>query len=235
MQIYKRCLFIVFIILFLSVESFATEAEKNQIEKADLEQQISYAIGYDIFENLTKSFKVDPKFFSMGAEDSYNGKLKITQEKLKELVDSFQRVARQKQIELISKEANLNKEKGLKFLEKNKTKKGVISLPSGLQYQVLEDGTGPMPKASDTVECHYKGTLIDGTVFDSSYRRGQSATFQVGGVIKGWIEALQLMKTGSKWLLYIPSDLAYGDRGAGEVIKPGAALIFEVELLSIVK
>ena len=111
----------------------------------------------------------------------------------------------------------------------------MVTLPSGLQYRVIVEGDGPMPKATDTVECHYKGSLIDGTVFDSSYQRGQPATFQVGGVIQGWIEALQMMKVGSKWELTIPPDLAYGDRGAGALIKPGATLIFDVEVLAIVE
>jgi len=119
------------------------------------------------------------------------------------------------------------------FLEANKTKEGVVTLPSGLQYKVLQAGTGPKPAATDTVVCNYRGTLLDNTEFDSSYKRGQPATFPVGGVIKGWTEALQLMPVGSKWQLFIPADLAYGDRGAGGQIGPGATLIFEVELLSI--
>jgi FKBP-type peptidyl-prolyl cis-trans isomerase FklB len=147
---------------------------------------------------------------------------------------SYQGMARQKQIERNKMEAKGNKEKGLKFLEENKKKENVVTLPSGLQYKILKEGDGPLPKATDTVECHYQGKLIDGTEFDSSYQRGKPATFPVGGVIQGWVEALQKMKVGSKWELYIPSELAYGDRGAGAVIKPGAALIFEVELLGIV-
>jgi len=124
---------------------------------------------------------------------------------------------------------------GKKFLEKNRQKENVVTLASGLQYKVLAEGSGALPKITDTVECHYKGTLIDGTVFDSSYRRGDSATFQVNGVIQGWIEALQMMKVGSNWMLYAPPDLAYGDRGAGPDIKPGSTLVFEVEALGIVE
>jgi FKBP-type peptidyl-prolyl cis-trans isomerase FklB len=126
-----------------------------------------------------------------------------------------------------------NREAGLKFLAENKTKPGVVTLPDGLQYLVLKEGTGPKPTINDKVKTHYHGTLIDGTVFDSSVDRGQPISFPVGGVIKGWTEALQLMPVGSKWRLFIPSELAYGDRGAGPKIGPGAALVFEVELLAI--
>ena len=126
-----------------------------------------------------------------------------------------------------------NQKAGAAFLAENKTKDGVVTLPSGLQYKILTPGTGPKPTAADTVVCQYKGTLLDGTEFDSSYKRGQPATFAVGKVIKGWTEALQLMPVGSKWQLFIPADLAYGERGAGNVIPPNATLVFEVELVSI--
>jgi FKBP-type peptidyl-prolyl cis-trans isomerase FklB len=126
-----------------------------------------------------------------------------------------------------------NKKAGDAFLAANKTKEGVVTLPSGLQYKILKEGTGPKPTPSDSVVCNYRGTLIDGKEFDSSYKRGQPATFPVGQVIKGWTEALQLMPVGSKWELFVPPDLAYGDRGAGPDIGPGATLIFEVELISI--
>ena len=129
--------------------------------------------------------------------------------------------------------ADVNKKTGEAFLAANKGKEGVIALPSGLQYKIEKAGTGPKPTATDSVVCNYRGTLIDGKEFDSSYKRGQPATFPVTGVIKGWTEALQLMPVGSKWQLFIPSDLAYGERGAGADIGPGATLIFEVELMSI--
>ncbi|WP_343667487.1 FKBP-type peptidyl-prolyl cis-trans isomerase [Chitinophaga sp.] len=128
-----------------------------------------------------------------------------------------------------------NKEAGEKFLAENKTKPGVVTLPSGLQYQILKEGNGPKPTAADKVKTHYHGTLIDGTVFDSSVERGKPISFPVGGVIKGWTEALQLMPVGSKWRLFIPADLAYGDRQAGPKIGPNSALIFDVELLDIEK
>jgi FKBP-type peptidyl-prolyl cis-trans isomerase FklB len=130
--------------------------------------------------------------------------------------------------------SSVNKRAGDAFLAENKTKPGVVSLPSGLQYQVLKEGTGPKPLATDKVRCHYQGTLLDGTVFDSSIQRGQPIDFMVNGVIAGWTEALQLMPVGSKWKLFIPSNLGYGDQQAGQ-ITPGSTLIFEVELLDIVK
>jgi FKBP-type peptidyl-prolyl cis-trans isomerase FklB len=134
----------------------------------------------------------------------------------------------------VAKEAgDKNKKEGEAFLADNKTKEGVVVLPSGLQYKILKAGDGPKPTAADSVVCNYKGTLISGKEFDSSYKRGQPATFPVGGVIKGWTEALQLMPVGSKWQLFIPADLAYGDRQAGPDITPGSTLVFEVELLSI--
>ena len=127
-----------------------------------------------------------------------------------------------------------NKEIGEGFLAENGKQEGVITTASGLQYIVIQEGNGPKPKETDTVRCHYEGRLIDGTVFDSSYRRNQPAEFPVSQVIAGWVEALQLMSTGSKWRLFIPSDLAYGEHGAGDVIRPHSALIFDVELLQIV-
>jgi FKBP-type peptidyl-prolyl cis-trans isomerase FklB len=131
--------------------------------------------------------------------------------------------------------AEFNKKAGQKFLEENKKRPGVVELPSGMQYEIIKDGTGESPTINSTVTTHYTGTLIDGTVFDSSVERKQPAQFPVNGVIKGWTEALQLMKPGSKWMLYIPSDLAYGDGGSPPKIQPGATLIFEVELISVDK
>jgi FKBP-type peptidyl-prolyl cis-trans isomerase len=141
---------------------------------------------------------------------------------------------RKKQEEKMQVLGDANRKAGEAFLAENKTKDGVVTLPSGLQYKILKEGTGPKPAATDTVVCNYKGTLLDNTEFDSSYKRGQPATFPVGGVIKGWTEALQLMPVGSKWELFIPSELAYGARGGpGGGIGPNATLVFEVELMSI--
>ena len=145
----------------------------------------------------------------------------------------LQTEVRNKQQEKMKVTGELNKKESAEFLTTNKAKEGVVTLPSGLQYKILTAGTGPKPTATDTVVCNYRGTLISGAEFDSSYKRGQPASFPVNGVIKGWTEALQMMPVGSKWQLFVPSELAYGDRGAGADIGPGAALVFEVELLSI--
>jgi FKBP-type peptidyl-prolyl cis-trans isomerase len=148
-------------------------------------------------------------------------------------MESFQKDVQTKRAAIQEKEGKANKEEGTKFLTANKSKPGVKVTASGLQYEILKEGKGPKPGASDTVTTHYKGTLINGKVFDSSYDRGEPATFPVNGVIKGWTEALQMMPVGSKWKLFIPSDLAYGPRGAGADIGPDATLVFEVELVSI--
>jgi FKBP-type peptidyl-prolyl cis-trans isomerase FklB len=161
------------------------------------------------------------------------GKTLLTDEQAQTTLTAIQNSLRKKQQDMRQQAGDTNKKEGDAFLAENKTKDGVITLPSGLQYKIVKAGDGPKPAAADSVVCNYRGTLINGTEFDSSYKRGQPATFPVGQVIKGWTEALQLMPVGSKWELYIPSDLAYGDRGAGANIGPNATLIFEVELLSI--
>jgi FKBP-type peptidyl-prolyl cis-trans isomerase len=234
MRICKRCLLVFMAVLFFNAGAFAADAvEKDDSGKADVEKQISYALGYDISDKIKETFNLDADAFIEGLKDNTAGTAKFKEEKINELLGAYQKIAQQKQIANMMEQAKENKVKGTKFLEENKKKEGVVTLASGLQYKVLEKGEGPSPKATDQVECHYKGTLIDGTIFDSSYRRGKPATFQVGGVIPGWVEALQLMKVGSKWELYIPSALGYGDRGAAGAIGPGAALVFEVELLKI--
>ncbi len=222
-------------VLFFSTTGLAEEKDSPLVKDASIEKQISYALGYDIFEKLRETIELDPQYFFMGAKDSQGNTPQVSEKQLQDILMSYQRMARQKQIEKIKEESEKNRTLGAKFLDENKKKEGVITLSSGLQYKVLKEGTGALPKLSDTVECHYKGTLIDGTEFDSSYKRGKAATFQVGGVIPGWVEALQKMKEGSRWMLYIPSDLAYGDRGAGPKIKPGSTLIFVVELMGIVE
>jgi FKBP-type peptidyl-prolyl cis-trans isomerase len=157
----------------------------------------------------------------------------LTDDEAKAALTQLQADVRNKQLEKMRVASEGNKKEGADFLAANKSKEGVITLPSGLQYKILTEGTGPKPSATDTVVCNYQGTLINGTEFDSSYKRGQPLSIQVNGVIKGWTEALQLMPVGSKWQLFIPSELGYGDRGSGSTIGPGATLIFEVELLSI--
>ena len=161
------------------------------------------------------------------------GKLLLTDDEIKATLTKLQTELRARQEVSMQKAGDINKKAGDDFLAQNKTKEGVVALPDGLQYKILKQGNGPKPAATDSVVCNYRGTLLDGTEFDSSYKRGQPATFPVNGVIKGWTEAVQLMPVGSKWQLFIPADLAYGNRGAGADIGPNATLIFEVELLSI--
>ena len=199
--------------------------------------KVSYALGANLGMNLHKeSVEVDTAIVLRGLKDALaGGKLLLTDDEAKAALTQLQTDLRNKQMEKMKEAADLNKKAGTEFLEANKAKEGVVTLPSGLQYKILNEGTGPKPTAADTVSCNYRGTLLNGTEFDSSYKRGQPASFPVTGVIKGWTEALQLMPVGSKWQLFIASDLAYGDRGADprSGIGPGATLIFEVELLSI--
>ena len=197
--------------------------------------KISYAIGMNVGTNLQKqAVDVDPAVLLQGLKDGIAGsKPLLTEEEARAVLMQLQEETRKKQAEKAQQMGAANKTEGEAFLAANKTKEGVITLPSGLQYKILKAGTGPKPAATDSVVCNYRGTLINGTEFDSSYKRGQPATFPVNGVIKGWTEALQLMPVGSKWQLFIPAQLAYGERGAGADIGPNATLIFEVELLSI--
>ncbi len=178
--------------------------------------------------------ELDSTALMQGLKDSMGGgKTLMTDDEAKAALTELSQQVRTKQEEKVKQAAENNKKEGEAFLAANKTKPGVVTTPSGLQYKILTEGKGPKPTAADKVSCNYKGTLINGTEFDSSYKRGQPAIFPVGQVIKGWTEALQLMSVGSKWQLFIPADLAYGERGAGSDIGPGATLIFEVELLSI--
>jgi FKBP-type peptidyl-prolyl cis-trans isomerase FklB len=197
--------------------------------------KVSYAIGLNIGKSLRKdSVEVDPNIFFRGLKDALAGaKTLLTEEEMKSVMTTLQSELRKQQEETMRQAGEINKKAGEAFLAENKTKEGVVTLPSGLQYKILKQGTGPKPSATDSVVCNYRGTLMDGTEFDSSYKRGQPATFPVSGVIKGWTEAVQLMPVGSKWQLFVPSELGYGNRGAGADIGPNATLIFEVELLSI--
>src|SRR5579863_4167880 len=202
-------------------------------------QKRSYAIGADIGKKVggqlkSQSVDIDPALVSRGMRDALSGaKPAMTDDQVKAAIAELRAEMQQKQAAVAKEAGEKNKQEGDAFLAANKGKEGVTTLPSGLQYKILKAGDGKKPQAGDTVQCNYKGTLIDGTEFDSSAKHGGPATFPVSGVIKGWTEALQLMPVGSTWQLFIPSDLAYGDRGAGGTIGPGATLIFEVELLSI--
>ncbi len=207
----------------------STLAPKTQKEKA------SYAIGLNIGTGLHRDgVDVDPNMLLRGIKDAMAGtKPLLTDDEQKAALTLLQNDVRQRHEAMMQQAAEANKKEGDVFLAANKTKPGVVTLPSGLQYKILKQGTGPKPSATDTVVCNYRGTLLDNTEFDSSAKHGGPATFEVGRVIKGWTEALQLMPVGSKWQLFIPSDMAYGPRGAGADIGPNATLIFEVELLSI--
>jgi len=203
--------------------------------------KVSYAVGMNIGMGVAAKLKqqaldVDQAVLLRGMKDALaGGKMLLTEEEERTLLTQLSVEARKKQEDQLKVAADANKKMGEEFLTVNKAKDGVVTLPSGLQYKILTAGTGPKPTAADTVSCNYRGTLLNGTEFDSSYKRGHPETFPVTGVIKGWTEALQLMQVGSKWQLFIPSDLGYGDRGADprSGIGPGAMLIFEVELLSI--
>jgi FKBP-type peptidyl-prolyl cis-trans isomerase len=198
-------------------------------------EKFSYALGMNLGLSLKKqSVEIDPALVTQGLRAAMaGGKTLLTPEEAQDALMDVQNDLRKKQQEKMQVMGEANKKEGDAFLAANKAKEGVVTLPSGLEYKILKAGTGPKPAATDTVVCNYRGTLINGTEFDSSYKRGQPATFPVTGVIKGWTEALQLMPVGSKWQLFIPSSLAYAERGAGGEIGPNATLIFDVELMSI--
>jgi FKBP-type peptidyl-prolyl cis-trans isomerase FklB len=197
--------------------------------------KFSYALGMNLGASFKKqSVPVDPNILARGLKDALaGGKTQLTEDQARAAIMQVQTEVRKKQQEEMQAAGEASKKEGAAFLADNKSKDGVVTLPSGLQYKILTQGTGPKPTASDTVVCNYRGTLINGTEFDSSYKRGEPTTFPVSGVIKGWTEALQLMPVGSKWQLFIPSDLAYGERSPAPEIGPDSTLIFEVELLSI--
>ncbi len=199
--------------------------------------KFSYALGMNLGTNLQKqSVPVDPDLILQGLKDAMSGgKTRLTDDEAHAALMAMQNTVRQQQMEKMQQQGEANKKEGAAFLAENKTKEGVVTLPSGLQYKILKAGVGPKPTASDTVVCNYRGTFINGTEFDSSYKRGQPATFPVNGVIKAWTQALELMPVGSKWQLFVPADLAYGERGAPPDITPNATLLFDVELISIQK
>ena len=216
----KLRMIVVLGILFLASQVNAQEKPVLKSQK----EKVSYIIGADIGGNLKRqSVDVDPNILARGIQDALSGaKPLLSKEEIQETMVAFQKEMADKQ-----------KQRGEAFLSENKKKEGVKILPSGLQYKVIKAGTGKKPKVTDTVTVNYRGTLIDGTEFDSSFRRGQPVAFPVSGVIPGWTEALPLMQEGAKWQLFVPPNLAYGERGAGGLIGPNATLIFEVELISV--
>jgi FKBP-type peptidyl-prolyl cis-trans isomerase FklB len=209
--------------------------DKAEIFKTEMEK-VSYIIGTQIAGNLKKAeIDVNLESLMQGLKDALEGtKLEISQAEMTKIYTAWQQKMRAKQAAKQAEEATKNLAAGTAYLEANKAKEGVKVLPSGLQYKVITEGTGNTPTGDDKVKTHYRGTLIDGTEFDSSYKRNQPAEFPVKGVIKGWTEALQLMKEGGKWELYIPADLAYGQRGRPG-IPANSTLVFEIELIEIVK
>ncbi len=197
--------------------------------------QVNYAIGVHLIGNFKRqSVDIDLDLVMKGMQDAYSGKkLLMTDGELQRAFTVYQSEVRRMQSKIVSSKAERNKNEGKVFLEENGKKEGVITLPSGLQYQVIRMGEGKKPTDADSVECHYRGTSINGKEFDSSYRRSRPVNFKIKGVIPGWAEALKLMPVGSKWRIFVPSDLAYEERGAGASIGPNATLIFEIELLAI--
>lgn len=234
---YSRLLSMMFLLLFFA--GCAAEEVKVAPElKLDTpKSRISYTIGANIGHDFkTQKMDVDVDILLAGMKDSMAGKeLKLTDEEMASEIQNFQKEMQAKLAAEMEGLAAKNKAEGEAFLTKNATAEGVVVTASGLQYKILEPGAGDAPGADDVATVHYRGTLIDGTQFDSSYDRGQPATFPVSGVIAGWTEALQLMKPGAKWQLVIPAELAYGERGAGQDIGPNATLLFDVELVSVEK
>jgi FKBP-type peptidyl-prolyl cis-trans isomerase FklB len=214
----------------------ATTPAQGGPEMKDLKSKVSYGFGLNIGKKFKRDgIELDPQLVYKGMVDGLAGaKALLTETEIQEAMTAFDQQLREKQAELAQKQAELSKKEGVKFLAENKSKPGVITLPSGLQYKVLKEGTGVTPKATDSVTVNYEGRLVDETVFDSSIQRKEPLTIRVDGVIKGWTEALQRMKVGSKYRLFIPTELAYGATPRpGGGIPPYAALVFDVELLGI--
>jgi FKBP-type peptidyl-prolyl cis-trans isomerase FklB len=222
----KNIIILSSLILFLACKTEKPKESASLITELD---SVSYSLGVNIGENIKKQFEnINLDNFEARIKDVLEKELetKISDNQAQAIINSYFSKKQKKESESMIKE-------GANYLQENAKREGVTTLPSGLQYEVIKDGTGSIPTLEDNVTTHYHGTLVDGTVFDSSVDRGEPASFPVGGVIKGWTEALQLMSVGSKWKLYVPYDLAYGERGAGAQIGPYSTLIFEVELISI--
>lgn len=220
------------IVLGLSGSQQATQQKtvlKTQKEK------VSYSIGLDIGRNFKQqSIDINPDLLTKGIKDALSGATPaLTDDEMREVMTTFQTEMMAKMAENSKKAGEKNKKDGEAFLAENKKKQGVVTLPSGLQYKILVDGKGRKPALKDTVTAHYRGTLLDGTEFDSSYKQGEPTTFAVSRMIKGWTEVLPMMRVGSKWQVYVPANLAYGDRAASQEIGPNSTLIFEIELIAV--
>ena len=231
----------VFIIAVLSLAIFAGQAVAEDKKEMSEKEKLSYSIGYSQGSSMAGFFKaqsvdVDTNTMIEAFKSGLSGTTPaLSEQNMREIIAGFQKDLAAKQAEHMKELSDKNQKAGEDFLAENKKKEGVITLPSGLQYKVLKEGTGEIPKATDKVKVNYKGTLIDGKEFDSSYKLQKPAIFQVNKVIPGWTEALQLMKVGSKWEVFIPAGLAYGKRGSPPMIGPNSTLIFEIELVSIEK
>ncbi len=230
-----------FVVAVLTLAFFAGHAVAEEKKEMSEKEKLSYSMGYTQGTSMAGFFKaqsieIDTDTFVSALKDGLSGaKSVMTEQEMRDKVMALQQDLMAKKAEQSKTLAENNKKAGEAFLAENKKKEGVVTLPDGLQYKVIKEGTGAIPKAADKVKVNYKGNLTDGTEFDSSYKRGEPAVFQVDKVIAGWTEVLKLMKVGSNWEVYIPSNLAYGERGTGMVIGPNQTLIFEVELLSIEK
>jgi len=229
-MITRNCIIVTLIVFLTAGVLFAADESLK-----DMKDKRSYCIGLDIGQNLKDGmFELNIDHLLSGIRDSYAGNdWKVTQDEMVQILSEFQQELQQKQMEMQQKAADDNKTAGKAFLDENVKKEGIKVTESGLQYKVVEPGTGSKPTATDKVKVHYSGTLIDGTVFDSSIERGEPVVFAVNQVIPGWSEAIQLMTEGAKYQVFIPSDLAYGPRGAGQVIGPNATLIFDIELIKV--
>jgi UDP-GlcNAc:undecaprenyl-phosphate/decaprenyl-phosphate GlcNAc-1-phosphate transferase len=220
--------------LWIGLFACSASAQDQPVLKTQ-KDKISYAIGLEMGKGVKdQGFDVDPNMLTMGVKEALSGgKSQLSDEDFRAIIANIQEEMKQKQMQAAEEAASDNKKEGEAFLAENTKKEGVVTLPSGLQYKVITAGQGKKPLETDTVLCNYKGTFIDGTEFDSSAQTGKPVAFDLKGILPGFKEALLLMPVGSKWQLFIPSDLAYGEHGAGTVIGPNVTLIFEVELVSI--
>jgi len=223
----------VFVLLLLSVFAVGSVSAEDTLKSK--QEKLGYAIGMNIASNMKQqNVDVDADQLAAGLTAVLKGeKTVLSQEEMGQILMAYQQEMQMKQMAKAAEEAAKNEKISQNFLAENGKKDGVVTLPSGLQYKIVKAGTGAMPAVDSKVQVHYRGSLVDGTEFDSSYKRGEPASFPVNGVISGWTEALQLMKEGAKWQLVIPSDLAYGENGAPPMIPPNATLVFDVELLKV--